>query len=87
MISIKCTKSRNNYYWNWNWWYIWINCKRRIRKVDKSHGDKLHFKDVKFPVKVSNIHKIERKNSVEISVFGYEDIKKYPIYLSKLLWR
>ena len=34
-------------------------------------------------MKVTDIHKIERKNSVGISVFGYENKKKYPIYVSK----
>ena len=41
---------------------------------------KLHFKNKKFPV---NIHKIEKQNSIEASVFGYENKEKHPIYLSK----
>ena len=56
---------------------------RRIRKVDKLYGDKLDFKDMEFPVKVRDIHKIERKNSISISISGYEDKKKHPIYVSK----
>ena len=43
----------------------------------------MDFKDIKFPVKVKDNHKIERKNSIGISVFGYENKKKYPIYVSK----
>ena len=35
----------------------------------------------KFSVKVRDIHKIEKKNSISISVFGYENNKKYPIYV------
>ena len=35
----------------------------------------------KFTVKVRDIHKIEKKNSISISVFGYENNKKYPIYV------
>ena len=35
----------------------------------------------KFPVKVRDIHKIEKKNSISISVVGYEKKKKYPIYV------
>ena len=35
----------------------------------------------KFPVKVRDIHKIEKKNSISISVVDYEKKKKYPIYV------
>ena len=56
---------------------------RRIRKVDKLYGDKLGFKDIKFLVKITDTHKIERKNSIDVSVFGYEVNKKYPIYVLK----
>ena len=41
---------------------------------------KIHFKNKKFPV---NIHKIEKQNSIKVSVFGYENKEKHPIYLSK----
>ena len=30
-----------------------------------------------------DIHKIEKKNSIAISVFGYENKEKHPIYVSK----
>ena len=56
---------------------------KRIRKVGKLYGNKLDFKDIKVPVRVRNIHETERKNSIGISVFGYEDMKKYSIYVSK----
>ena len=36
-----------------------------------------------FPIKIRDIHKIEKKNSTGISVFGYENKEKYPIYVSK----
>ena len=32
---------------------------------------------------IRGIHKIEKKNSIGISVFGYENKKKHPIYVSK----
>ena len=35
----------------------------------------------KFPVKVRHIHNVEKKNSISISVVGYENKKKYPIYI------
>ena len=34
-------------------------------------------------MKIRDIHKIEKKNSIGISVFGYENKEKHPIYLSK----
>ena len=35
------------------------------------------------PVKVIDILKIEKKNSIDISVFDYENIETQPIYASK----
>ena len=54
-----------------------------ITKADKGFAKKLNFKDIKFPVKVRDIHKSEKKYSIPISVFGYENKLKYPIYVSK----
>ena len=56
---------------------------RRITKADKDFAKKLDFKDIKFPVKIRDIHKIEEKYSIGISVFGYENKEKFPIYVSK----
>ena len=36
---------------------------------------KLYFNDIKFPVKTRDIHKIEKKKSISISIFGYENRK------------
>ena len=55
----------------------------RITKADKDFAKKPDFKDIKFPVKIRDIHKIEKKNSISISVFGYENKEKHPIYVSK----
>ena len=44
---------------------------RGITKDDKYFAKRLDFKDIKFPVKTRDIHKIEKKNSIGISVFGY----------------
>ena len=46
----------------------------RIRKAGK---------DIKFPVKIRDTHKIEKKNSISISVFDYENKEKHPVYVSK----
>ena len=43
----------------------------------------LDFKDTNIPLKIRDIHKIEKKNSIGISIFGYENKEKYPLYLSK----
>ena len=52
--------------------------KRRIRIIDKDFARKLDFKDTKFPAKIRDTHKIEKTDSISISVFG-----KFPIYISK----
>ena len=54
----------------------------RIAKGDKNFAKKLDFKGIKFHVKFRDIHKIENKNSIGISVFGYENKEKHPIYVS-----
>ena len=56
---------------------------RRFTKADKDFAKRLDFKDIKFPVKIIDIHKMKRKNSIDISVFGYENKGKCPIYVSK----
>ena len=56
---------------------------RIIREVDKLYGNKLDLKDIKFPVKVKDISKNERKTSISISFFGYKNEKGYPINGSK----
>ena len=56
---------------------------RWITKADKRFAKRLDFKDIKLPVKTRDIHKIEKKNSIGISVFGYKNKEKYPMYVSK----
>ena len=59
----------------------------KITKSDKDFVKRLVFKDIKFPVKNRDIHKIEKNNYSGISAFGYENRVKYPIYVSKkILW-
>ena len=55
----------------------------RITKADKDFSKKLEFKEINFPVKITDIHKLEKKNVMGISVFGYENKEKHPIYVSK----
>ena len=47
----------------------------RITKADKDFAKKLDFKDIKFPVKVKDIHKIEETNPSPL-VFLIMKIKK-----------
>ena len=56
---------------------------RRIVKGDKNFAKRLGFKDIKFLVKTRGTHKIEKMNSIGISVFGHENKEKYAIYVSK----
>ena len=61
---------------------IFRSCRRhpaRITKADKEFAEKFGFKEIQFPVKIRGIHKLGKKNSVSISVFGYENKEKHPI--------
>ena len=55
----------------------------RIRKAGKYFDKKLVFKDIRFPVKMIGIHKIEKKNSFDITVFGCGNKEKHLTYVSK----
>ena len=54
----------------------------KITKADKDFAKMLDVKYINFPVKIRHIYKIENKNSIGITVFGYEN-EKYPIHVSK----
>ena len=57
---------------------------RRITKADKDFAMRLDLKDIKFPEKaIETFTKLKKKYSIGISVFGYENKVKYPIYVSK----
>ena len=55
----------------------------RIRKVNNHLARELDFRDIKFSFKIRNIHKIERKNCIDISAFHYENKEKYPMYVAR----
>ena len=42
---------------------------RRITKADKDFAKRLDFKNIKFPVNIRDMHKIEKKNSIGIKSF------------------
>ena len=55
-----------------------------ITQNDRDFEQNLDYKDIEFPVKISDIEKIEKKNKINISVLGYKGKKKfYPIRISK----
>ena len=56
---------------------------QRITKADKNISKRFDFKDIKFPVKSRDIHKIEKRNSIGISVFGYENNQKHLLNVPK----
>ena len=56
---------------------------QRIKKVDKPYIEKLDYSNIDFPVSVKHYNKIEKQNSINISVFGYENKEPYPIYVSR----
>ncbi|CAB4023342.1 Gastrula zinc finger, partial [Paramuricea clavata] len=43
-----------------------------ITRQDMEFAENLDYEEIDFPVKISDIDKIERKNSISISVFGYK---------------
>ena len=44
---------------------------RKITKAEKDFAKNLDFKDIQFPIKIRDLHKIEKRNSTIISPFGY----------------
>ena len=68
---------------NGAWLDTWILNPRIITKVDKAFSKRLISKDIKIPVKIREIQKIEEKNAIGITVFGNENKEKYQIYISK----
>ena len=56
---------------------------KRIIKTDTDFAKKLDFKGINFPVKIRDSHTLEKKNSIRISIFGYENKERYQIYASK----
>ena len=68
-------------------WYLFrclnpaIYQSARFTIAGKDFSKRLDLKDIQFPVKSRDIYKIEKKNSIGLSVSGYEDKEKHPIYV------
>ena len=56
---------------------------QRIKKSDREYIDRLDYNGIEFPVTIKQYNKIEKKNEININVFGYEDKQPHPIYVSK----
>ena len=75
-----------------NEWFKWsivrylnpVDCNAaKLQTLIKNLLKKVDLKDIKFAVKIRDIQKTKKNNSIDISVFGYENKEKYPIYVSK----
>ena len=56
---------------------------KRMTKADQEFGKKLDFKNIKFPVKIRDIHKIEKRIPSALVLFGHKNKEKHPIYVPK----
>ena len=56
---------------------------QRIKWCDKKYVEKLDYSGIEFPVSVKQYNKIEKQNSINVNVFGYEEGQTYPIRISK----
>ena len=80
MIIIQNFDSNECFKWCW---VIYLHSvdhhPARIRKIEKL------IEDVRSPVNIRDIHKIEKKNSIVINIFGYENKKKeiFALYVKK----
>ena len=52
----------------------------RIKKTDNKMAEKLDYDGIEFPVQEKDFSKIEKKNSICINVFGYENELLFSIY-------
>ena len=55
----------------------------RIKKEDKKMINELNYDGINFPISQKHYNKVEKQNSIRISVFGYEDGQPFPIHISK----
>ena len=52
-----------------------------IRNVDKKFAKQLNYKNVNFPVYKKEYSKIEKQNNISISMFSYQKIKHYTVFI------
>ena len=59
---------------------------QRIKLSDREYAQRLDYTGVTFPVTIKDMDKIEKQNSINVNVFGY-DRGAYPIRISKAKFR
>ena len=57
------------------------NNPQRVSKY-KKYESSLNFNGINFPVAIKDIPKIEKMNNISVNVFGYENKRTFPLYLS-----
>ena len=60
-----------------------IKYPERIKKEDKKMMNELNYDGIDFPLSQKHYNKVEKKNSIRINVFGYENGQPFPIHISK----
>ena len=60
-----------------------IEHRERIKKEDKKMINELNYDGINFPVSQKHYNKVEKRNSIRINVFGYENGQPFPIHISK----
>ena len=54
-----------------------------MKECDRKYVKDLDYSGIEFPVSTKQYNKIEKQNSINVNVFGYEKGQPYPIYISK----
>ena len=67
--------------------YAGPKLKKRVTKANKDFAKQLDFKYTKFPVKITDTHKIEKKNSIGISFLVMKIKKSIQSMYQKMVWR
>lgn len=89
--ELKISKKYINIKINDNRWFLWCHSRHlnpsethpeRNPKMDREMADSLNYSDINFLVSQKDYSKIEKKNSICINLFGYENNLIYPIHVS-----
>ena len=56
---------------------------QRIKKEDKKMINEMNYEGIESPVSQKHYNKVEKRNSIRINVFGYENGQPFPIHISK----
>ena len=59
----------------------------RNRKIDNDLLKEFDFEDIAFPLKIRDIHKVEKKSASALVAFGFENKENVSILISKNTFR